>query len=398
MPPMLNMIVYGRTIVCNGRQKTPPMKRSVSDLIISKEKTMQPSTAIFLGAGASKAEGAPLQNTLFKEYFRLIKNQSSQDEMYRELITFFHSMFKIDIDNTNLDSIIFPTFEEVLGLTDLAILRKESFKDFDIENRASNSGRLRFISQYLVFLMAKVLDIKLKKQNKYHTRLVQKLNNDSNIKEIAFISTNYDILIDNAIIELIKNDIDLDYGIEFMNFEYPNDWKRPDLEQKVYLFKPHGSLNWLYCPTCNNIEITPEEKGVVTRLIINQFQNATCKHCESVFMPLIVPPTYYKDLNNVFLSTIWNKAENVLRNVKHIIFCGYSFPDADFHIKYLIKRAQVNRNNILKFTVINHYDKKPPKNIEEEKYRFKSFLGPNVNYLEMSFQDFTDDPVSIINS
>jgi len=70
-------------------------------------------------------------------------------------------MFQIDVDNGDIPNIKFPTFEEVLGLTDLAIMRKESFRNFDIENRATNSGRLRFIAQYLVFLVAKVLDAKL---------------------------------------------------------------------------------------------------------------------------------------------------------------------------------------------------------------------------------------------
>ena len=32
-------------------------------------------TAIFLGAGASAAEGAPIQTNLFKDYFKLIKNR-----------------------------------------------------------------------------------------------------------------------------------------------------------------------------------------------------------------------------------------------------------------------------------------------------------------------------------
>ncbi|MBU8911773.1 MAG: hypothetical protein KOO65_10940 [Desulfobacterales bacterium] len=110
----------------------------------------------------------------------------------------------------------------------------------------------------------------------------------------------------------------------------------------------------------------------------------------------IVPPTFYKDLNNVFLSSIWNKAENVLRKVQHIIFCGYSFPDADIHIKYLLKRAQVNRNDTLKFTVINHFDGKDENISKEEEYRFKRFLGCNVEFLKISFQEFADDPMSII--
>jgi NAD-dependent SIR2 family protein deacetylase len=356
---------------------------------------MNQNTIIFLGAGASKTEGAPLQNELFNDYFKIANNKKIQEERDRELITFFYSMFNIDIDLGNTDSIVFPTFEEALGLTDLAILRKESFKDFEIENRASNSGRLRFISQYLVFLMADVLEKKLKDSNKYHTKLVNNLLDARVLKETAFISTNYDILIDNAITELIDLNIELDYGIDFINFDRLNDWKRPDLNKSVNLFKIHGSLNWLYCPTCNNIEITPKEKGVVTRLI-SHFEDATCNQCDSVYLPIIVPPTYYKDLNNVFLSTIWNKAENVLRKVDHVIICGYSFPDADFHIKYLLKRAQVNRKNSLKFTVINNYEGKPKSNIEDEKYRFTRFLGPNINYTDLSFQDFTEDPLQII--
>ena len=352
-------------------------------------------TAIFLGAGASKSEGAPLQNELFADYFGTNLFRNSSDEMDRELATFFSSMFGIDVDNGDLSNVKFPTFEEVLGLTDLAIIRKEAFKDFDIENRATNSGRLRFIAQYLVFLVAKVLDAKLQSSNGMHRKLVNTLNQENVIKSTSFFSTNYDILIDNALTELHSEKIDLDYGIDFKNFERPNDWKRPNRNHSVNLFKPHGSLNWLYCPTCNTIEITPKEKGVVTRLI-SDFQQASCAECESVFMPLIVPPTFYKDLNNVFLSSIWNKSENMLRKVKHIIFCGYSFPDADIHIKYLLKRAQVNRNDTLKFTVINHFDGKDENISQEEEYRYKRFLGNNVDFLKKSFQEFADDPMSII--
>ena len=107
-------------------------------------------TAIFLGAGASKAEGAPLQGELFGEYFSSPSFRRSRGLMDRELTQFFKEMFAIDVKRNGLTNDAFPTFEEVLGLTDLAIMRKEAFRHFDIENRAKNSGRLRFISQYLV--------------------------------------------------------------------------------------------------------------------------------------------------------------------------------------------------------------------------------------------------------
>jgi len=53
-------------------------------------------TAIFLGAGGSKAEGAPLQGQLFQDYVSSALSKNSHDEMDRELATFFALMFQID--------------------------------------------------------------------------------------------------------------------------------------------------------------------------------------------------------------------------------------------------------------------------------------------------------------
>jgi SIR2-like domain len=351
-------------------------------------------TAIFLGAGASKAEGAPLQGDLFREYFSSDLFKHSVDTMDRDLATFFHFMFGIDVDNDDMANTQFPTFEEVLGLTDLAMIRKEAFKDFSLENRVVNSGSLRFIAQYLVFLVARILDAKLQDRAPLHRQLVGNLTTAQELLNVVFVSTNYDILIDNALTEAHRSG-DLDYGVEFRNFDRTDDWRRPAFNNRIQLFKPHGSLNWLFCPTCNELEITPKEKGVVTRLI-SPIEDASCRRCESVYLPLIVPPTFYKDMNNVFLSTIWNRTDVALQKVRHIIFCGYSFPDADIHIKYLLKRAQTNRQGQMRFTVINHYPGKRQEECDQEKYRYRRFLGANVEYKTMSFESFANNPMQIV--
>jgi SIR2-like domain len=256
---------------------------------------------------------------------------------------------------------------------------------------------LRSIAQYLVFLVAKVLDSELRGRAHLHRKLVRTLRLGNKLKKVVFVSTNYDILIDNALTEQYRNGVDLDYGIEFRNFDRSDDWIRPVLKRRVGLFKPHGSLNWLFCATCNEIEITPKEKGVVTRLI-SGFANEACSLCGSVYSPLIVPPTFYKDLNNVFLSSIWNRTDIALRGVKHIIFCGYSFPDADIHIKYLLKRAQTNRNRPLKITVINNHNGKKQDDARREEDRYKRFLGEKVNYTAKSFENFVADPLGVLRS
>ncbi len=345
-------------------------------------------TAIFLGAGASASEGAPTQNTLFRDYFIKIQGYHQQGDMERELATFFLSMFHIDVDNSDLMSISFPTFEEALGILDLAERRKETFKDFDLENIAVNSNRIRFIRQYLIMLMAKIIDEKLLASKGIHATLVDNLKSSNLLKDTVFVSTNYDILIDNALTALYP-DIMLDYGVDFTNFNEPNGWIKPD-DNATRLYKIHGSLNWLYCPTCNHLTLTPKEKGVI-RLLTNP-RDALCPDCESLIIPIIVPPTYFKDMSNVFLSTIWNKAEHALRNVDHIIFCGYSFPDADIHIKYLIKRIQTNRvRRNLKISVFNYHKGKKTAIINEEKERYSRFLGP-IKYQKKSFEEFANNP------
>lgn len=279
------------------------------------------------------------------------------------------------------------------------MMRKEAFRNFDIEGRAPTSGRLRLIAQYLVFLVARVLDFKLRGHAEHHRGLVTKLREADQLRNVLFISTNYDILIDNALDDQHHHDIDVDYGVDFRNFDRPGDWSRPRRDRSVFLFKPHGSLNWLFCPTCNELEITPKEKGVVTRLI-SEYADQRCTVCRTVFSPLIVPPTFYKDLNNVFLSEIWNRTDIALRKVNHIVFCGYSFPDADIHIKYLLKRAQTNRdgNAPLRVTVINHHADKLPEDSQQEERRFKRFLGDRVDYTEKTFQQFAADPDAVLHS
>lgn len=343
---------------------------------------------------ASASEGAPIQSNLFKEYFKFLRLAKFEiyQEMNREIASFFQLMFNIDVDHGDLDNIDFSTFEEVLGIIDLAIKRGEGFIDFDLESMATNGNRLRQIRVYLILLMAKVLKEKLNVSNIHHNKLVENLKNKGLYNKVDFISTNYDILIDNA---LSKDDsADVNYGVYYTNFYREKNWSYPKKSARK-LFKIHGSLNWLYCSCCNTLTYTPYEKGIVR--LVDDFSSCSCPTCESVILPIIVPPTYFKDMSNIFLNEIWAKDEQTLRKSNHIIFCGYSFPDADVHIKYLIKRVQTNRKFDLKFSIINNHTGKEPTLIEEEKKRYNRILGTNVNYTDLSFEQFAENPEVVLN-
>jgi NAD-dependent SIR2 family protein deacetylase len=347
-------------------------------------------TAIFLGAGASAADGAPVQSNLFRDFFKSTHGAPVPADMRGALNGFFAQMFDIDVQSADLDSIEFPTFEEALGVLDLAERRKESLRNLHLDVFSSDVHGIRYVRQCLVMLMAKVIQDALSRNNNAHSRLTKNLVRAGLLGDTTFLSTNYDILIDNALTSLYPETA-LEYGVEFTNFA-DGSWDRPH-QQAVHLYKVHGSLNWLYCATCNSLTLTPREKGITMRLLASN-EDANCRSCNSMIVPIIVPPTYFKDMSNIYLSTVWSKAEQALVRADHVVFCGYSFPDSDIHIKYMVKRAQTNRQGRLHVSVINNHARKKPGVADEERARYRRFLGASVDYTDLSFEDFAKDPVA----
>lgn len=347
---------------------------------------------IFLGAGASAAEGAPVQSKLFKEYFNhCLVNGISIDE---HLTKYFKSFWNIDITRGNINNILFPTFEEALGILELAKQRQEGFKGY---YSTANSNSIDHTIEDLILLISQVLEWKLQNNNKYHTELVNKLIDLGYYTETSFISLNYDILIDNAI-TLRVDAVDLDYGIDLMNYKFEHAWYPPDVSRSIKLLKIHGSLNWLYCPICKKVEITPKEKGV-TQLLDRNNSRKRCRLCDGRYSPILIPPTYFKVMSNPYLIQIWNHAEDLLRECEEIVFCGYSMPDADIHVKYLIKRGLVNRGIAQpRIVIVNNYKNKPQELIDEEKERYNRLFCINIDYTDLSFEDFSKNPKLIFDS
>ena len=345
---------------------------------------------VLLGAGASKSEGAPLQNELFKEFFgyyrQVLREKTWTLPRKREklIINFFKNFWGIDIDNYQNRNVNFPTFEECLGILDLAHLREESL-------RGCPQTEIEEIRNALIFLIAKVLDEKLRGKIKHHIKLVNRLKTEGTLKETAFISLNYDIIIDNVLTRLHPN-FHLDYGIDFVNFDRVDDWERPNIDKSISLFKIHGSLNWLFCPTCNQMELTPGIKGA-----ISAFHEAKkCGQCRTPMKPVIVPPTFYKEMSNPFIRQIILKTDQILRQASRILVCGYSFPDADIHIKYLLKRAERFKGATPEICVINNHTNKTEQKKEEERQRFKRFFKDEekVQYTNLSFEEFSEKGVT----
>jgi len=344
---------------------------------------------IILGAGASKSEGAPLQNELFREFFEYYKQflkgkvWSLSEEQEKLIIEYFKEFWGIDIENYQNQDIKFPNFEECLGVLDLAYHRGESFKGYSKE-------KIERVRNALIFLIAKILDEKLKGKIIYHKKLINRLRKENKLKQTAFLSLSYDIVIDNVLVDLYP-EFHLDYRIDFVNFERESDWKKPDRNKAVLLLKIHGSLNWLYCPTCNHIELTPKEKGAIRAF----YKSKECAECKTPMEPVIIPPTFYKEMTKPFIQRIYLETDKMLRSAKRIFICGYSFPDADLHIKYLLKRAEQFREDTPKIYVINNHPNKTDQQKEEERQRISRFFKnkEKVHYKDLSFEKFAEEGV-----
>lgn len=361
---------------------------------MSKDKTIP--TAIVFGAGASCAEGAPLQGSLFRDYFKLqqAENPHIHHEWDRELATFFSDFFGIDVDHGDPSAARFPTFEEVLGVLEIAESQGESFRDWGTSHivAGTQKPRLPHIRDLLILLITQVLDKTLGgRPAKHHAKLLEELG--PAIAQTTFISFNYDILLDNALVDLHRA-WDLDYGVNFSNYDTAKDWHRPRRGRSVPLFKLHGSLNWLYCTTCRSVTLTPKEGGVC-RLKWEQ-EACLCSVCETLTVPIVIPPTYFKALSNLHLRQIWDAAERALVCSDRIVFCGYSFPDADIHVRYLLKRVELNRKrpSPLEVFVVNEHAGKTAVARDSERDRYERFFVHKnlVRWTDLSFEQFAATP------
>jgi NAD-dependent SIR2 family protein deacetylase len=200
--------------------------------------------------------------------------------------------------------------------------------------------------------------------NEIHKKLAEyiKVVLSKGKRDISIITTNYDILIEKALLE---------EGIEF---NYIIDGKYS--ENGIDLLKMHGSLNWYYCESCHNTNVVNINK------LSNYYEDngiyqivGLCKECKSTNKLLIVPPTKFKSIY-VPLVKIWAEVEKKFDEADVIVFVGYSFDSSDDYItNMLIKSIMKNRDK----TIIL-FNKNPEK-IED----FKKHLSVRLDNESESF-------------
>jgi hypothetical protein len=227
-----------------------------------------------------------------------------------------------------------PPLEDVLTQLDYCIAEQRPLsKEYSVEELVK-------IREHLIYALYKLLKEKLG----WHSsglmeEFIQKLD-----PEDVIVSLNYDLIVDNAQKTVLTrrhgydSELALDYGIPVRTVYHLDGFaKREHAGTGQKLLKPHGSLNWLYCPLCQQIDVFEGEKAVGR--IFRETDEAKCDQCQVRYDPIIITPTFLKSYRNGFVTQIWQSTEAALRDAHEIVFIGYSLPEADIMLRTMFSRA-----------------------------------------------------------
>ncbi|HEY4330908.1 MAG TPA: hypothetical protein VGN88_14290 [Phycisphaerae bacterium] len=341
-----------------------------------------PGTVIFLGAGATKSAGGPLTSEILPEILKSRISPGStpsSTQALSSLENFMRDEFHV---TSASPPELYPGLPLLMSLLDTALDRRQAF---------NSTWGAPDVSQLREAIELGIFDLLEEKLNKAptnnHYDLIQKVYGMTD--DPVIISTNYDLIIDTSLIFFSNN-------LPPQNARFPN--YACDISSECYLngksrygtlLKLHGSLNWLHCRTCHRLEIGASEsvkfviafQEVVGPSLKQSYSpdGSPCPTCGTKLLPLLVAPTHLKDYRNPHLSLVWYAAERALRQADRVIFIGYSLPDDDVEVVYLLKRglAHLQPHRI---TVIGHDMSMPPVTAHPVGRRYRALFGDGIDW------------------
>jgi hypothetical protein len=340
-----------------------------------------PSTVFIFGAGSSYSAGVPLQAELIPKLMNEVDSQLQKSEVATRVRKFIKD---------NFDSVErYPSLEEVFGLINFCLSNDQSLsREWGTQELLKVRNDLSKVLHYLISRHTT--------DSKEFRLFWTKVANQN--ASIGVITTNYDTLIDEAF-GLIYPKYLLDYCIDLVNHRYPAkvhafDWwldaTKPidpivcgeTPSQRVKLLKIHGSLNWKYCPTCGQVALTPWQHQFNIKSdsfeSFYEMHRHLCSFDKTPLQSLLQPPSHVKTHNNYIFNRLYDQAAYMLGSASRLIFVGYSFPEADVHIRALVKRTFARDGEIV---VINK------SRAIDLRHRYES-LANSVDYREWTFAKF----------
>jgi NAD-dependent SIR2 family protein deacetylase len=302
-----------------------------------------------LGAGASKPK--PSNIPTVKELLpHLLERARRLDRDDVSRLSDFCEARKIDNIEDLLTAAQLATFcsrnPTVLKLVDYLLYRREDDEDRHPGRVVASRKGLRatrgdisdlssvaFLQDTLQVLFGLLASTMLPaKPNEAHKAIAKYCSVHKSTSSV--VTTNYDCCMDAALAHLEQN---LHYGIEFSNNIRSS---RVDREH-TQLTKLHGSLNWYYCETCQEVQM------VDLATMLDQFAKdkspypviGICKDCGGQRRGLLVPPLAMKFDVAPPLTPLLGQAQANFEKADLIVVVGFSFADADVYISRMLSKS-----------------------------------------------------------
>jgi hypothetical protein len=95
----------------------------------------------------------------------------------------------------------------------------------------------------------------------------------------------------------------------------------------------------------------------------------------------MIAPTHFKDYRNPHLAQVWYEAERALREADKVIFIGYSLPDDDVEVVYLLKRS-LARLAPECITVVEYDQANPQRTLYDHAVgrRYRTLFGDGIDW------------------
>lgn len=290
-------------------------------------------TVFVLGAGFSVTAGVPSQAYLLEKILEL-----SDCEKISKFIEDVFGLKGEQASKLDLEDIYTPIHQ--------SISNDEYLKSY-------SPAELKEIERNLNTSISQLIDQSNGDQEyiaKFAEYLVNDKRNSIASDNIAVLSLNWDIILDNMLFETSDRTI-INYGchtagingankmIPILTAKERNSCKKDiqgyDPFLIVKLFKLHGSLNWATCPKCKRVFVSKGYKEGLNAL--EGFSD--CPQCNKVKLnATLLLPSFQKELQKHHFQQIWTQAAKELSEASKIVFIGYSFPLADFDFRSLMTK------------------------------------------------------------
>lgn len=390
-----------------------------------------PRKALFIGAGASKPlKGPGLEETIkpvadlaLRGYPPPGVRPSSSGRRLADYLQLVHGIGKSELEQClNNPTTWFPGIVELLTVLDLAISDDSSFgrarwsgvqppePEGDTGERQEFSGnRLRRVRRSIVGAIANGLRVETSpapgspeaEGMAAYATLVNTLESGG-----AILTSNWDSVIDRLLWEVDPETLPswrpgdrrvvysplAESVVDF--FGTPIAWEDEPARETTPLIKLHGSLNWLYCPRCSRLivsptlDLAPDDVPGADAPGGRHWVDRTC-WCEAEADALIVTPSYSKNYGNIQLRAIWREGLHALAQASEWTFVGYSLPSDDFAIRALITRALAwKRSEGLPLTSVRVYDFAPEEVRDEAERNAAGGVDPKAPGIPEKSRDF----------